>query len=256
MKSQFSFLVREFNKDITVGPGKPFHENETDKLPEPVKKYLDFTGFSKIGHVNCLRLRQEGIFRSSLQAGWMPFTAEQYFNPGQVSFAWYARMSGPLGIKFHAVDRYVKGEGRMHVKLANMYTIADSKGPEIDQGELIRYLAEMMWFPSSFTDEYIHWESIDDLSAKATITHNNISASGIFHFEKDGRLNSFTARRYKAGGKYYFLEDWITPVLNYSQFGDVLIPSDTEVTWKLNIGELTYAKLRLKSIEFNNPGIY
>ena len=35
----------------------------------------------------------------------------------------------------------------MLVKAVSAFTVADAKGEELDQGEMMRYLNEMMWFP-------------------------------------------------------------------------------------------------------------
>jgi len=56
-------------------------------------------------------------------------------------------------------------------------TIADATGDEIDQGTLVRYLNEMMWFPTAYLNDYIQWEPIDSGSAKATISWQGLSAS-------------------------------------------------------------------------------
>ncbi len=248
--------VLEMNRDIDKEPVTSLSTAELDTLPLPVRNYLEFTGFKNARNFRNVRLKQEGMFRSALQSEWMPFSADQYFNIPYHSFLWYAVMKGPMGIKFHAMDKYIHGTGNMQVKLANLFNIANVTGPEIDQGELTRFLAEMMWFPSAFKQPYIFWEPVNELSARVTIKSGEKTAGGTFEFEKDGRLINFNARRYKSGGKYFFLEDWCASVQNYKKFGEFLLPSEFEVTWKLNIGELTYIRAIVNSIEFDNPGIY
>ena len=62
-------------------------------------------------------------------------------------------------------DRYADGHGHMLIKLASLLTVADGAGPEIDQGTLLRYLGEIVWFPSAALRDYISWEAIDERSA-------------------------------------------------------------------------------------------
>jgi hypothetical protein len=33
--------------------------------------------------------------------------------------------------------------------------VADAKGKEVDHGEMMRHLSEMMWFPSAFLEDNI-----------------------------------------------------------------------------------------------------
>ncbi len=46
------------------------------------------------------------------------------------------------------LDRSVRGEGNMLVRVASTFTLADSRGPEMDEGALMRLLAsidENLW---------------------------------------------------------------------------------------------------------------
>jgi len=256
MKKIVSMNLAEMNKDFKPGKHDPISDEELQRLPAPVQKYIKLTKFREKGHVQTLRLKQKGLFRTGINANWMPFTAEQYFNVDSLSYMWYAKMKGPLGIKFGAIDKYINGEGHMYVRIANLYTVADSKGDEIDQGELVRLLSELAWIPSAFTRDFIQWEAIDDLSAKATLTHNDTRASGVFHFDEDGRIINFTAKRYRSEGKYYFLEDWATPIIRYGEIDNLLLPVEYEANWNLKSGELTYIKLELEAVEYDVPEMY
>jgi hypothetical protein len=44
-------------------------------------------------------------------------------------------------------------EGRMLIKAASLVTLDDANGEEMNQGEMMRYLSEIMWFPSAFLEE-------------------------------------------------------------------------------------------------------
>jgi hypothetical protein len=256
MKEIVARNVAEMNRGFVSAESMPVAENEFEKLPAPVRKYIDFTGFRGKGNIQTARMKLRGMFRTGVNANWMPFTAEQYMNLNSLSFIWYAQMRGPMGIKFGAMDEYLNGEGHMLVKLANLFTIADARGSEINQGEMVRFLSELMLIPPALTRKFIQWEPVDDLSAKASLSIKNAQISGLFEFDEEGRITNFTAKRYRSAGKYYFLEDWSTPVGNYKEIDDHWLPADVEAIWNLNIGELTYIKSELVSIEYDVPGIY
>jgi hypothetical protein len=256
MREIVARIVTEMNRDFKPGKPRAISDDELQRLPVPVQKYIKLTKFRDIGHVQTLRLKQKGLFRTGIDANWMPFTAEQYFNVDSLSYIWYAKMKGPLGIKFGAIDRYFDGEGQMLVKIANLYTVADAEGDEIDQGELVRFLSELSLVPSALAKEFIQWEAIDDISAKATLIHNDTQASGIFHFDEEGRILNFTAKRYRSEGKYYFLEDWSIPVSRYGEINKLMLPVEFEANWNLKSGELTYIKVELVTAEYDVPGMF
>jgi hypothetical protein len=63
-------------------------------------------------------------------------------------------------------DMYYEGKGNMYIKLMSLVTVADARGAEIDQGVLLRYLNEIMWFPGAALSDYIQWEVIGNNSTK------------------------------------------------------------------------------------------
>lgn len=38
----------------------------------------------------------------------------------------------------------------------------------------MRFLSEFVWIPDAFLRDYVTWEGVDDLNAKATITNKGI----------------------------------------------------------------------------------
>ena len=78
---------------------------------------------------------------------WIPLQAQQWYSVRTPGFVWYATLYvGPIPI-VRARDMYRSGVGHMLIKVASMVTVADAKGKEVDHGEMVRYLSEMMWFP-------------------------------------------------------------------------------------------------------------
>ena len=67
-------------------------------------------------------------------------------------------------------DRYVDGRGSIEMRLLGLMPVANARGERLDQGALLRYLNETMWFPAAVLSPYIAWEGIDATSARATMT--------------------------------------------------------------------------------------
>jgi hypothetical protein len=131
-------------------------------------------------------------------------------------FVWDAtmRVAGiPVG---RTRDMYHSGQGRMLVKAASLVTVADAQGVEMDQGSMMRYLSEMMWFPSAFLEDNVSFEAIDATSAHVTLTDQGKTATATVFFDSAGRLTNFVAQRYAIAGGRSDLRTWSTPITGSS----------------------------------------
>ena len=74
------------------------------------------------------------------------------------SFVWYAsvRLAGLPLVRVR--DSYANGDGNILVKAAGLLTVADSRGEEMDQASLVRYLNEMIWFPAAYLGDFTYIE--------------------------------------------------------------------------------------------------
>jgi hypothetical protein len=221
------------------------------ELPPPVRRFLERSNALGSPPAVAVRLKQTGTMMSKPDGGWTPFSAEQYFSVEHPAFIWKARMAMAPLVDVVARDRYSEGRGNMLIKALSLVTIADARGPEMDQGTLLRYLAETAWFPSAALSPYIRWEPIDSTSAKATMTFGAVSASGTFTFDAEGDVTRFEAKRYGEFGGKYSLETWSIAMKGYRSFQGIRIPNVSEVTWKLAGGDWTWLKLEITELEFN-----
>ena len=54
------------------------------------------------------------------------------------------------GLVTYVHDTFIGGEGRLHASMLGLFTVADVQGGgEIARGELMRYLAEAIWYPTA-----------------------------------------------------------------------------------------------------------
>jgi hypothetical protein len=93
-----------------------------------------------------------------------------------------------------ARDRLQSGLGNMLVKVNSFFPIADASGAEIDKSASLRWLAEAIWFPYVFVGDRIHWDAIDDRSARATLLQPDPSVSAIFEFDDVGKITTMTCK--------------------------------------------------------------
>jgi hypothetical protein len=177
--------------------------------------------------------------------------AEQYFNTLSCEFIWKAR----AGV-MHVVDKYTDKKGSLTVRLFNYIKLGEAKGKEVDQGEILRYLAEIMWFPSAFISKQVIWEPIDNSAAKANIKYGEEIAGATFHFSANGEIEKITAKRYAENKGKFELRDWEISNLEYKVINGVNIPYKAHVSWKYDSGDLCYYKFELTDIEYNVVGKY
>ena len=232
-------------------------ENDIAHLPKIVQKWITNSGVIGIEKVNTVRLKQVGKMRTNPNGNWMSFEATQYFNVENPAFIWNAKVDAMLGIKMLGRDELQNGKGKMLIKLGGVIPVVnESENSKINSGAMIRYLAEICWFPSTALKEYITWNSTSETSAKATFSYNNQSVSGVFLFSENGDFVSFTADRYYGGDTNSTLETWYVEAVSYKEFNGVKIPNTSKVTWKLPEGDFNWLNLEITDIEFNPNTIY
>lgn len=233
------------------------HEADIAHLPEPVQRWLRYSNVIGKERPETVRLKQEGEIRLSPDGAWMPFTAEQYYTTDPPSFIWKIDTSMMSVIPISGRDRYVDGHGQMTIKVASLIPVVDETGEHMDQGTLLRYLNEIMWFPAGALSQHITWEAVDDNAAIATMTRGETTVDATFFFDDQGRLTNMVAQRYQDAGNGEFKSlPWKTPIEDYGEFDGVRIPVSGEGVWEEDWGDFAYVRIRIVDLEYNVPERY
>jgi len=219
--------------------------------PVCVQNWLKQAGIVGKKRTSSIRLEHAGTMRTEPEKPWMPFIAEYYYTADKPGFIWRARVKAAPLVHLSGRDMLYRGHGNMQIKLLSLVSVANASGKEIDQGSLLRYLAEIVWFPAAALNNYMDWEEINDNQAQATITIGDASASGIYTFAQNGLPVRFTARRYMSHDGGYSLENWVAVMDEYREFNGVLVPGRVQVTWDLPIGEFTWFRAEVHSIDYD-----
>lgn len=241
---EIDVMMREAAGDVSV-----VQSFELDRLPSPVRRWLMRAGVVGRPRAQTVHLHQEGQMHASPDGAWFAISAEQSFRADEPEFVWWmqGRMSKVLPIAGR--DKLAQGEGEMHMTAGGLVDVAFARGPKIDQGALLRYLAEIIWFPSAALRSYIVWEPIDETSAKATISFHGVTASATFQFDAAGRAIGLEARRYYgADGE---LEPWGGRMTAWSRVRGIEIPTRGEVVWHLAAGDFTFFRWEITDVETN-----
>lgn len=225
-------------------------EEEVLLLPDIIQNWLRKSHVIGKPMPASVHVIQKGSMRTDAHSDWMPFEAEQYFTIDPPGFVWNATIHTDKFIDIVGRDKYENGKGNMLIKAASLITIANSRGNEVDQGTLIRYMAEMAWFPQAAVSDYLDWEQIDNSHARVTMSYNGVTASGIYTFNKDGFPIGFEAERFGDFNGKYSKETWSVTTTGYKYFNGMPIGNASEVTWKLKEGDFTWLKLVITEIDY------
>ncbi|MCB9640315.1 MAG: hypothetical protein H6728_06695 [Myxococcales bacterium] len=246
-KQQLQAEVQSFQQSIQPVQGR-YQAQLTKHLPSPIQRYLRYALREGQPFVKSVALVQKGVIRTGPKQDWMPITAQQYFSINPPGFLWSARaQSNPL-LWIHARDHYRKGRGSMLIRLLSTIEIADAKGPEIDQGALMRYVAEMMWFPTSFLQkDRLQWKPIDAQRAQLTFQGKHTRATLIFTINSKDQLVRVEGLRYRDNG---IQQNWYGKASHYKTFQGIKIPTQVEVAWAQKTGDFTYTRLQITDIHF------
>lgn len=219
-------------------------------LPEPARRYLTYSGVVGGPHVRTVYLTQKGRMRAGDQQPWMPLDARQWYTVSPPGFVWDGTMHlGPLPLA-RARDQYVYGQGSLVVRAAQIIPVANVAGEEMDQGAMLRYLAEMIWFPAAFLGANMDITPIDNRSFQVTLTEDSRSVSGQMHIDEEGRLTRIEAERYRMIDGGFELCHWSAIVTEYGEFEGLRLPSRAQALWQLESGELPYFDVAITHLEY------
>ena len=214
-------------------------------LPEPVQRYLRFTGVVGKPFARRVHLRQTGRMQLGRGQPWIPLRAEQWYAVQPPGFVWDGTLfAGPVPL-VRARDLYRAGKGHMLIKAVSAFTVADATGQELDQGEMMRYLNEMMWFPSAFLEGNVSFEPVDSTSARVSLSDHGRRVTATMFFDADGRLTEFVGQRY-AGGE---LETWSVPVVAYGELAGMQLPTRCKAVWKYARGDQEYIDVTVTELD-------
>ncbi len=247
----------EIFSNVTHNTTKIISEQDLNHLPDSIKTWLRNSGVVGNLEITAVRLKQKGEMRNKPNGKWMPFDAIQYFNVEHPAFVWSTNVDALPILKMIGRDKLVEGNSEVLIKLAALIPVVnESKNNKINSAAMIRYLAEICWFPSAALNDYMSWVRIDETSVKGTFTCKEHSVSGVFSFNTEGDIVSFEAQRYYGGAEDSKREKWRVEMVSFKEFNGVRIPNKSQVTWKLCDEDFNWLNIEVAEIDFNPSKLY
>jgi hypothetical protein len=140
------------------------------------------------------------------------------------------------------VDGYADGAGRLEVRALGI-PLQRQTGVEINQGEALRYLAELPWAPHAMAlNDQLEWRELGETALEVSV--GPLAVRLDFDAAGDVARASSGMRRYQGrptpwGGEYS----------DYAVLGGIRIPTAAEVYWELGTGRFYYWSGRVLSVE-------
>lgn len=225
-------------------------ESDISHLPEPVKRYLRYTGCIGKPKVNDFKILFTGKIRKDEKSAWMPFSSEQY-NFMHIPTRLFFMKASMFHLPVAGYHRYADGDAMMDIRLASMFRVQFQEGEQMDQAETVTFFNDMCCMaPATLIDPRISWQPIDDQTVHAIFTHKGISISADLYFNALGQLINFKSNdRYntEAGKKL----PWSTPLKNYQERNGYRLATYAETIYTYPDHDLCYGTFEFEDIQYN-----
>jgi hypothetical protein len=236
-----------------VADAPPVTEKDLEHLPEPVQKYVRYSGAVGKPRIYNFRVISSGSMKQNPDSNWIEIKAQQYDFVSPAARLFYIN-SALFGIPFDGLHKYVGNSASMEIKIASLVQVADARGEKMNQSENVTLLNDMCALaPATLIEKNLRWEALDALSARVYFTNNNITVSGTLYFNEKGELVDFSSddRFLSSDGKSYTPYRWTTPLREYRDFNGRKLATEGDAIWHRPEGEYVYARYKLESIEYN-----
>lgn len=222
-------------------------------LPEPVQRWLTYTGVVGTPRIISVEFKQSGLMRLDPdETRWIESDAMQYVRVDEPAFLWHVNLSMLPIIKTRGRDFFIDGDAEMEVKIGGLIAVVnENNNVKLNESALHRFLLELPWYPTAALEDYITWEEVDENRSKAVLTYQGIQVSAIFTFDAVGKLHKIEALRYYGNDSDAKRIPCIGVVTDYAEFNGLQIPYRFEVTWMLDENEYTWYKLKNSDFVFN-----
>jgi hypothetical protein len=231
-----------------------YDAREIAGLPPVVQRY--FHSVLKDGEpvIAAARIQQHGtVDLGDGKIRWLRFTARQHVVAQRAGLHWDARVALLPGIPVCVHDAYADGTGFLDASLFGAIGLAHLEGgAEIAHAELLRFLAEAVWYPTALLpSQGVIWEAVDERSAKATLGDGEHRATLLIRFDSSGLIASARAEgRARAVGKSTIPTPWEACARQYERRGGFLIPLEAEAAWLLPAGRRPYWRGRIDEVHY------
>jgi len=217
--------------------------DETPALLASLKSFCFPGGEDAARLVRGVKITQRGELCMSPGARWVPFTAEERIDATQSGYCWDARFGGSRLGSYVVTDAYEEGRGRLTIKLAGMLTVKKLAGPDVDKGEIQRYLSEILMCPSILLNHpSLEFNTAGNRTLRVQDRKDPTGATVDFEISEEGRPIASRADRPRLVGKRTVLTPWSGTCQEFEEWEGLRVARRFEACWNLPEGAFTYIR--------------
>jgi hypothetical protein len=196
--------------------------------------------------VRGIRARQRGEIRSAPDARWNPFVADEFVDATRAGFRWEARIGRGL-LSVVVTDAYEEGHGRL-VLAKGLLQLKKLVGPEVDHGELQRYLAYIGYCPAMLLNNpSLAFSAVGARTLRVWDRKDQTDASVEVDLGEDGHPSLIRAIRPMVVGKRAIATPWSATGSEPEERDGLRVWRRMEATWHPPEGSFTYVRMELTS---------
>lgn len=197
----------------------------------------------------------EGEFDLGRDApNWRPFRSQQWVAArGRPGFVWDARIAMLPLAPVHVHDAYVDGRGVLEAKLLGLVSVMRAEpSSALDQGELMRWVAEAAWYPTALLpSQGAQWSVAPDSSVRLAFADGDVRVSFRVTFDSAGRIAAVRAEdRFRETDAGPVPTPWEGRFWNYVRRDGMWVPLEGDVRWLLPEGPRAYWRGRITQLDY------
>lgn len=227
-------------------------EDDLLGIPEPIQRWLRWSGALGRRRVSVLRMVHGGRFKAGPTRPWMPIHGEYVVTTRAPSFHWYGDMTLAPGLHAAAIDSYLAGEGRMQVKALSAITVVDARDAETARSAFGRCVAELCMTPTFFLDrDRVRWEAVDRSHARCEVRDGRLSTTAEVFVHDDGALDRIEVMRaFDRGGGRFTMERFTGTASRPATWDGRRLAGRFDGSWNLPEGDLHYVAFDVERASF------
>lgn len=247
----YSPVKKQFQNDVSLliennglsDGNEVFKEKDFSHLPTAIQKYVVNCGYIGKPKMSYMKMEYHNVDFSQGRSGptlKIDYTQYNFVNePCRIALI----DSSMFGIPFEGYDYYQNGTGGMKGIIAKAITLFDQTGEDMDKACLVTFLAESLFAPTILLQDYITFEEISDFEVRATISYKGQTVCGIFTFNEQYEMISFTTNDravVNADGTVEYIP-WSALCGDYTVTENgIKYPTKFQAVWNYSDGDFTY----------------
>lgn len=256
VKKQFQGDIGELISENRLSFDHPlFTEQDFADLPETIQKYIEHCGYIGTPKMSYLNMEYRDVdFMQGREGPALTIDYSQYNfvkKPSRMALI----DSSMFGIPFEGYDYYRDGTGGMKGVIAKAITLFDQMGADMDKACLVTFLAESLFVPTALLQDYITFEELGDFEVKAIISYGGQTASGVFSFNEQYEMISFTTNDRAVAGEdgTFAYVPWSALCSGYELAeSGIRYPTKFQAVWNYPDGDFVYFDGEIRKVGCGN----